>query len=174
MSRLDIIEPVGIDKGEEARKVSRGEVHTVSIVAGEPAAVDGVRPVITVEITDPERDAAKLLRAAEQLLPIFREAPGIVVIDEDGAVQGIAPRSDLEEAVLQMRRNDYVALARGLGLRAAYRPPAGLITAPFVYWTCPDCGHIRVPPEGHEDDPPPECRLHEPPVPMVRHVHGGE
>jgi hypothetical protein len=27
---------------------------------------------------------------------------------------------------------------------------------------------------GHEDDPPPVCRQHDPPVPMERHVHGGE
>jgi hypothetical protein len=174
MPKLDIIEPVAIDKGKEPREVTQGDVHTVSIVAGEPAAIDGVRPVIIVEIADPERDAATLLRAAEQLLPMYRAAPGIVVTGKEGAVEGIVTRSDLEEAVLQMRSQDYAALARGLGLRAAYRPPAGLITAPFVYWKCPECGHVRVPREGHEDDSPPECRLHDPAAQMERHVHGGE
>lgn len=170
MAELEIVEAVAIEGEETGASAS----HTISLVEGEPDAVDGVRAVITVQITDPERDAATLLRAAEQLLPIHREAPGIIITDEEGAVVGIAPRPGLEEAVLRMRGNDYVALAEGLGLRTAYRPPAGLITAPFVYWECPACGHIRVPQEGHEDDAPPDHRAHKPPVRMERRVHGTE
>jgi hypothetical protein len=170
MTKLDIVEAVRIE-GEEFGRV---EGHTVSLVEGEPIAVDGVRAVITVQITDPERDAATLLRAGEQSLPIHREAPGIIVIDAEGGVQGIVPRPELEEAVVRMRCGDHVALAEGLGLRAAYRLPAGLITAPFVYWECPACGHIRIPQEGHEDDAPPEHGVHKPPVQMERHVLGGE
>jgi hypothetical protein len=170
MATLDIVKPVAI----EGRKSERAADHTVSLVKGEPSAVDGLRPVIIVQITDPERDAATLLRAAEQLLPIYREATGIIIADEEGAVEGLAPRAELEQAVLQMRAHEHAALAKGLGLRERYRPPAGLITAPFVYWRCPDCDHIRVPQVGHEDDPPPACPLHEPPVPMERHVHGGK
>jgi rubrerythrin len=170
MAKLDIVKPVAIE-GEEPGQ-TKG--HTVALVKGEPAAVDGVSPVITVQITDPERDASTLLRAAEELLPIHREAPGIVITDEEDGIEGIVPRTDLEKAVLQMQQREFEALAKGLGLRTAYRPPAGLVVAPFVYWECPQCGHTRVPREGHEDDPPPDCRLHEPPVPMERHVRGGE
>jgi hypothetical protein len=168
MAKLDIVKPVAI----EGEKSARTKGHTVSLVKGQPAAVDGVQAVITVQITDPERDAATLLRAAEQLLPIFPQAPGIIVADAEGAVEGIVIRSDLEEAVLQMRAREHTALAKGLGLRAGYRPPAGLITAPFVYWHCPKCDCVRVPQAGHEDDPPPECPLHDPAVPMERRVHG--
>jgi hypothetical protein len=170
MTRLDIVESVAIE-GERSGAFAG---HTVSLVEGEPVAVDGVRAVITVQITDAEQDAATLLRAGEQLLPIHREAPGIIVIDAQGGVQGIVPRPELEEAVLRMQCGDYVALAQGLGLRAAYRPPAGLITAPFVYWECPACGHVRIPQEGHEDDAPPQHRVHEPPVQMERRVLGEE
>lgn len=169
MARLDIVKPVAI----EGEKSGRDEDHTVSLVEGRPVAVDGVRAVITVQVADPERDAATLLRAAQELLPIYREAPGIVVTDEESAVEGVAPRAELEDAVLQMRAHEHAELARGLGLRVDL---AGLIDAPFVYWKCsaPDCTHIRVPKAGHEDDPPPACRQHDPPVPMERHVHGGE
>jgi hypothetical protein len=170
MARLNIVKPVAI----EGEKSGRAEEHTVSLVEGRPVAIDGVRAVITVQVTDPERDAATLLRAAQELLPIYREAPGIGVTDEKGAVEGIAPRAELEEAVLQMRGHEHAELAKGLGLRAGYRPPAGQINAPFVYWQCPECEHIQVPPVGHEDDSPPACRQHDPPVPMERHAHGGE
>jgi hypothetical protein len=172
MARLDIVKPVAI----EGEKSGRDGEHTVSLVEGRPVAVDGVRAVITVQVTDPERDAATLLRAAQELLPMYREAPGIVVTDEKGAVEGIAPRAELEEAVLQMRGHEHAELAKGLGLRAGYRPPAGQITSPFVYWKCPDpdCTHIHVPRVGHEVDPPPVCPLHDPPLQMERHVHGGE
>ncbi len=170
MAKLDIVRPVVI----EGEKSGRAEDHVVSLIEGELAAVDGVRTVITVQITDPERDAATLIRAAEQLLPIYREVPGIIVTDEEGKVEGIVTRADLEEAVLQMRSRDHAALAKRLGLRSDYRPPAGLITAPFVYWKCPDCGRVRLPQAGHEDDPPPTCPLHDPPVQMVTHKRGGE
>jgi hypothetical protein len=172
MARLDIVKSVAI----EGEKSGRDQEHTVSLIEGRPVAIDGVRAVITVQVTDPERDAATLLRAAQELLPIYREAPGIVVTGEKGAVEGIAPRAELEEAMLQMRGHEHAELAKGLGLRAGYRPPAGQINAPFVYWQCPDpdCACIRVPQVGHEDDPPLVCRQHDPPVPMERHVHGGE
>jgi len=101
--------------------------HTLTLVKGEPAAVDGVPTVITVQITDPERDAATLLRAAEQLLPIHRDAPGIIITDAEGTVEGIVRRDDLEEAVLRMRNREHAALAQRLGLRANYRrgrPPS--------------------------------------------------
>jgi len=170
MATLDIVKPIAI----EGEKSERTAGHTVSLVKGRPAAVDGVRSVITVQVTDPERDAVTLLRAAEQLLPIYREAPGIVITDEGGEVEGVAPRSDMEEAVLQMRSRKYAALAKGLGLRSGFSMPPGLINAPFVYWKCPECEHIQVPPAGREDDPPPVCRLHDPPLQMERCVHGGE
>lgn len=171
MAKLDIVKPIAM----EGEKLGRAADHTVSLVNGEPAAVDGVPTVISVQITDPERDAATLLRAAEELLPIYRQAPGIVTMDEEGVVEGIAPRAELEKAVLQMRAHEHAALAEGLGLRRSYRLPAGPITAPFVYWKCsmPGCTHIHVPRAGREDDPPPVCTLHEPPQPMQRHVHGG-
>jgi len=73
MARLDIVKPVAI----EGEKSGRDEEHTVSLVEGRPVAVDGVHTVITVQVTDSERDAATLLRAAQELLPIYREAPGI-------------------------------------------------------------------------------------------------
>jgi len=172
--KLDIIKSVSIVEGAAPGEPRPEATHTVSLVGGEPAALDGVSPAIVVRVADPERDAGRLLRAAEELLPLHRQAPGVIVVGAGGEVQGVIPRPDLEEAVLRMRSGDYVALAKGLGLRADYRIPAGDIVAPFVYWRCPQCSHVRVPPEGHEDDPPPECRLHDPPVHMERRVHGGE
>ena len=177
MSNLNIIKAavvVGEAEPSETRffgknLVSR-EGHTVSLAGGVPTALDGVAPVIVVRVVDPERDTARLLRAAEELLPVYRQAPGVVILDGEDMVQGVAPRTDLERAVLQMRRRDYVALAKGLGLRADYRPPAGNMARPFVYWACPQCQHVRVPQEGHEDDPPPQCRLHDPPALVLGNV----
>jgi len=174
MSKLTIIKPAAVVEEEEEREATRGETHTVFLVKGVPSALDGISPVITVRVVDTERDTARLLRAAEQLLPLNRQAPGMVVLDGDGDVQGIIPRPELEEAVLQMRRGEYVTLAKELGLRADYRPPAGDMVSPFVYWRCPQCQHVRVPATGHEDDPPPRCQLHDPPVQMERRLHGGE
>ena len=174
MSRLNIIKPAAVIEDVEVHKAIRGEVHTVSLTRGVPTALDGISPVITVHVVDAERDAARLLRAAGELLPIYREAPGVVILDDEDRVQGVVTRADLERAVLQMHRHDYAALAKRLGLRADYRPPAGDMVRPFVYWRCPRCHHIRVPPEGHEDDPPPQCPRHDPPVQMERRVHGGE
>jgi hypothetical protein len=173
MTRLNIIKSATIVEGTEPREATRGEAHVVSIIAGVPAALDGVAPTITVRMVDPERDIPRLLRAAEQLLPLNRQAPGVVVVDDAGNVQGVILRRDLEEAVLHMRRRDYAALAKGLGLHVDYRLPAGDLVAPFVYWRCPQCQYVYVPAPGHEDDPPGQCRLHDPPVQMERRVHGG-
>ena len=181
MSNLNIIKAaVVVEEAEPLetmffpKNLVSGGDHTVSLVDGVPAALDGVAPVIVVRVVEPERDTARLLRAAEELLPVYRQVPGVVILDDEDAVRGMVPRTDLERAVLQMRRRDYVALAKGLGLRADYRPPAGDMARPFVYWVCPQCQHVRVPPEGHEDDPLPQCQRHDPPVQMERHVHGGE
>jgi hypothetical protein len=173
MPKLTIIKAAVVVEEVEPRGVMRGEHHIVSLVDGVPAALDGVAPIITVQVVDPERDAGRLLRAAEELLPIYRQAPGVVVLDGEDTVQGIITRADLEKAVLQMRRRDYAALAEGLGLRADYRPPPGDPVPPFVYWRCPQCQHVYVPQVGHEDDPPPPCPRHTPPVQMERRVHGG-
>ena len=174
MSRLTIMQAVTLVEGPGFHDTVWGAEHTVSLVDGVPVALDGVAPAIAVHVTDPEQDAPRLLRAAEELLPIYRQAPGVVVLDDAGAVQGVVLRADLERSVLHMRRRDYPALARGLGLRGDYRPPAGEMDRPFVYWRCPQCQHVYVPLEGHEDDPPDLCQRHEPPVQMERHVHGGE
>jgi hypothetical protein len=123
MPDLRIIKAAIVIEGAEPRGATRGEAHTVSLVDGTPAALDGVAPVIVVRVVDPERDATRLLRAAEELLPIYRGAPGVVILDSEGAVRGVAPRTDLEQAVLHMRRRDYPALAERLGLRGDYRPP---------------------------------------------------
>jgi len=166
MSKLSIIQSATVVEEAEPQEAARGVPYTVSVLGGAPAALNGVSPVITVQVVDPERDAGRLLRAAEQLLPLNREVPGMVILDDADDVQGVVPRPELERAVLRMRRGEYAALAKGLGLRGDYRPPAGDLAAPFVYWRCPQCGHIYVPATGHEDDAPGRCRLHDPPVQM--------
>lgn len=174
MPKLTIIEPAVVLEHTESKKSARGEAHIVTLARGTPITLDGVSPVIAVQVGDAERDATRLLRAAEQLLPVYRHAPGVAILDAQGQVQGVISRARLEESVLQMRRGEYPALAKGLGLRADYRPPAGDVMAPFVYWQCPQCQHIYVPAAGHEDDPPDQCRRHDPPVQMERHIYGGQ
>lgn len=174
MTKLSIIKPVKVVEGLGAPRTTRSASHTVQVIDGVVAAFNGVKPVITVRMVDPERDASRLLRTAEELLPINRQAPGVVILDDDDKVQGVALRVDLEKAVRQMRGGEYTRLARGLGLNAGYKPPAGDIVAPFVCWRCPRCQHVSVPLVGHEDDAPPLCRLHTPPVPMERRTHGGK
>lgn len=175
MSKLAIIRAaVKVETGESRTEKSRKEQHVVSLREGAPVALDGVSPVIIIQVVEPEREAAYLLRAAEHLLPLNREAPGVVLLDESGVVLGVAPRPELERAVLQRLRGDYAALTRSLGLRSAYTEPAGDQETPFVYWECPACKHRYVPPKGREDDPPGLCpKAHDPAVQMERRVHSG-
>jgi hypothetical protein len=171
MKKLGIVEDVIIVQTEAAETRTAG--HVVTMEGEVPVALDGVRPVVSVTVADAERDAPRLLKAAEQWLP-FSDLPGIVVLDEGGAVRGVAPRDTLEEAVLQMRRGAQEALAGSLGLRSDYKVPAGDSARPFVYWECPTCGYKRIPATGHEDDPPPMCRAasHDP-TQMERRVDDG-
>jgi hypothetical protein len=165
---------------QSARVVSVGEdapgegdaPYTVTITEGMPVALNGEAP-ITVRIDDPERDLPRLVQAAERLLPARRGAPGVVALTEAGKVLGVAPRAALEEAVLLRRAHNYPELARTLGLSGSYRPPAGDPAAPFPYWACPECDHIAIPAPGCENDPPPSCPRHAPPVPMVLRIHSG-
>lgn len=176
MPKLAIVKPAIVVEGKVpkvAHEVTPGEGHVVSLIMGLPTALDGISPAITVQVVEPERDAPRLLRAAEHLLALNKEIPGVVIVDEHDAVQGVVPRRELERAVLQMRRGEHAALAKGLGLRADYREIPGDPKLPFVYWACPQCGHVDVPPDGHEDDPPGQCKRHDPPVQMERRVHGG-
>ena len=174
MSQLAIMQPAVVVEGTEADGDVASQPFTVSLVRGVPAALNGVQPVLAIRIADPERDAARLVRAAEQLLPLHREAPGMVILDEVDSVLGVVPRPELEQAVRQMRRGDYVALTRTLGLKDEYHPIPGDPVLPFIYWECPECDYYCVPLEGHEGDEPDRCERHDPPVLMVRRVHSGE
>jgi hypothetical protein len=171
MTKLGIVEDVTIVQADAPATRKAG--HVVTMEGEVPVALDGVRPVVSVTVADAERDAPRLLKAAEQWLP-YSDLPGIVVLDEGGAVRGVAPREALEEAVLQMRRGAQKALAGSLGLRSDYKVPAGDSARPFIYWECSECGHKRIPTTGHEDDPPPTCRApsHDP-TQMERRVDDG-
>ncbi|MBN1485628.1 MAG: hypothetical protein JXA37_13015 [Chloroflexia bacterium] len=174
MPKLSIVKSATILEEAKSNQAVRGEGHIVSLVAGVPHALDGVSPVVAIRVTDPERDAPRLLRAAEQLLPLYREAPGIVLLDEDDSVLGIVPRPELEQAVLQMQRGDYAALAKTLGLRAEYHPIAGDPLLPFVYWECPECHYACVPAPSQENAEPDLCPRHKPPVQMERRIYSGK
>lgn len=172
MSKLNISEAIVVSEEAKALGPTRGAGHVVKLVDGVPVTLDGVDPVIAVHIGDDERDVPRLLRAAEELLPLHRQAPGVVILDEQDGIQGVIGRATLERAVLQVRRRDYAGLARGLGLRTDYRPPSGLMTRPFFGWACPECGHVYIPIEGRENDPSPLCPKHDPPIQMVRRTFG--
>jgi hypothetical protein len=176
MTEPTLIKSAVVVDEAQAKTATRGPAHVVSLEEGVPVALDGVTPVISIAITDAERDAVRLLRAAEQLLPRYRQVPGVVVLDEAGNVRGVIARDDLEEAVLRMRRGQFTAFAKGMGLRGDYRPPAGDMVAPFLCWQCPDpeCGHIYVPTVAREQDTPHQCQRHDPPVQMERRIHPGK
>lgn len=173
MTKSELIKPVQLVQAAEVHDHPRDAGNTVSVVDGEPVALNGVAPVLTMRIADPDEDLPQLVRAAEALLPFNRELPGVVALDAEGAIVGAILRADLEEAVLLRRRGDYVALTESLGLDRAYHEPGGDPEAPFIYWKCPVCSSLQLPRPGHENDAPTVCRRHTPHQQMARRVHAG-
>ncbi len=174
MNKSELLKPARVVSVGEDPSDEGDAPYTVTVDHAAPVALNGAAP-ITIRIDDPERDLPRLVEAAERLLPARRGAPGVVALDEAGAVLGVVSRGDLEDAVLLRRAHNYPELARTLGLRGAYRPPAGDPAAPFPYWACPEpgCDAIHIPAPGRENDAPPRCHLHKPPVPMVQRIHPG-
>lgn len=172
MTKAELLKPVRIIEAGEA-PVDEEATYTVSVVEGEPIALNDVSPVLTIQTTDLDEDLLRVVQAAEILLPLHRKAPGIIAINDVGEVLGVIAREDLEEAVLLRRRGKYAELNRALGLERTYQEPAGDPANPFVYWECPECDSIRIPAPGHGNDTPPLCNKHTPPKRMERHVHPG-
>lgn len=173
MSELTIIESAVVVEEGKSPKSELGHNHTVSVAGGTIIALNGTSPAIIVQIEDLEQDTLQLLRAGEELFPIYRDVPGIVVVDTDWKVQGVVARNNLEEAVLQIRQSEYSAMAKDLGLRSGYTPPAGHRTAPFVYWRCPECPQSIYIPSASQEESVPTCRRHDPPLEMKKHIHPG-
>jgi hypothetical protein len=163
------IVPVGKESSEK-----HGGLYTVSVVEGEPVALNDTTPVLSIRISDLNEDLPRLVQAAERLLPAHRQAPGIVALNTNGEVLGVVPRKELEDAVLLRRGHRYPELAKNLGMERSYREPAGDPAAPFVYWACPTCDSICIPNAGRENDAPPLCRRHDPPIRMKRLTHPGQ
>ena len=173
MIKSKLLQPVRVVQAENASSEEKSARYTVSVVDGEPVALNDSAALLTMQLTDPELDLPRLVQAAEALLPAHRETPGVVALNEDGEVLGVVAREDLEEAVLLRRRHEYAELPQVLGLGRGYSEPAGHPVAPFIYWACPKCDHIRIPAAGHVNDTPPLCRRHDPPVQMERRTHPG-
>ena len=165
MTKLPFIKQAKtVDSRDPAAKKT-GADFVISLRNGMPIALNNVAPVISVEIANLEQESEHVLQSAELLLPQNRKAPGIVVIDKQGKILGVAPRREMELAVLEFRRGEAAIGGETIGAASRGKSPAGDPVVPFVYWKCPECGTAAVAEEQQF------CQKHEPPIAMKRIIY---